>query len=207
LYARSLEELGRGVARGRIQGSGQNFRKRDGDFVFVINVQGSSSGETFYVNLGAQPLFLPIEGSGEVEVDVKKIKENECVLRRRVGTDWRWTMSERQTASFVSNVLNEQAQFFGHAGTLPSAVASNSPRVLLDSFSWGVTEARAALHLARASAALGCDEKAVEAANLGLALAGQGASILRAELRSILQRVNTRAAQQGVAADGPASRS
>lgn len=201
-----LKTLGAALRNAGFKGSGQNFRKRDGDFVFVINVQGSSSGEAFYVNLGAQPLFLPLEGGGEVEVDAKKIKEYECVLRERVGTDWRWTMSERQAASFVSKVLTEQTKFFQHAGTLRSAVASSSPGVLLDSFSWGSTKARAALHLARASAALGLDEKAVAAANMGLELAGPGASILRAELHSVLQKV-TRAAQQGVAAGGPAARS
>ena len=66
------------------RGSGQNYRKQEGDFIFVINFQGSRWGDRFYVNLGAQPIFIPAEG----DADLTKLKEYECVLRRRVGNEW-----------------------------------------------------------------------------------------------------------------------
>lgn len=77
------------------RGSGQNYRKTEGDFVFVINFQSSSWGDRFYVNLGAQPVFIPAEG----DADLKRLKEYECVLRRRVGEEWPWQMPESLFAS------------------------------------------------------------------------------------------------------------
>jgi hypothetical protein len=50
--ARSLRQRG-------FKGSGQNFRKVEGDFVYVVNVQGGRAGDGFHVNLGLQPLFIP----------------------------------------------------------------------------------------------------------------------------------------------------
>lgn len=61
------------------RGSGQNYRKGEGDFVFVIDFQGSSSEDSFFFDLGAQPTFIPSEGDG----DPKKLKEYDCVFRQR----------------------------------------------------------------------------------------------------------------------------
>jgi hypothetical protein len=165
------------------RGSGQNYRKTEGDFVFVINFQGSSSGDRFYVNLGAQPVFIP----AEVNADLTALKEYECVLRSRVGTEWPWQMSDQAFDSLTAEINSAQAAFFGNAQTLRSALAIDSPEELLRKFSSGTTPARATLHLARAATRLGHIETARRLVDCGLELAGDRATTLRAELRRVLQ--------------------
>lgn len=163
------------------RGSGRNYRKTEGDFVFVINFQGSLRGDKFYVNLGAQPTFIPAEGDAELP----KLKEYECILRRRVGTDWSWQMSDEMLSSLESEIVSTQAAFFGHAQTLRAALCTESPEELIRSFSSGTTQARATLHLARAAAFLGHSDKARELVARGLELASDGATILRAQLKDV----------------------
>jgi Domain of unknown function (DUF4304) len=167
----------------RFRGSGQTYRKREGDFVFVINFQGSRWGDGFYVNLGAQPVFIPAEGGADLE----KLKEYECVLRRRVGGEWSQLMSEDGFVSLEAEISATQALFFGNAQTLRSALCIDSPDELLRKFSSGTTEARAILHLARAAAHLGHPETASKLIERGLELAGERGTILRAELRRVLE--------------------
>ena len=177
--APSLRALG-------FRGSGQNYRKHEGDFIFVINFQGSRWGDNFYVNLGAQPIFIPAEG----DADLAKVKEYQCVLRRRVGNEWPWQISDQLFASLETEIAAVQTVFFGNAQTLRSALASDSPDELLRKFSSGTTKARATLHLARAAAHLGHLETARKLVDLGLELADDGATILRADLRRVLEDAN-----------------
>jgi hypothetical protein len=169
------------------RGSGQNYRKSDGDFVFVINFQGSRSGDNFYVNLGAQPVFVPAEG----DADLTKLKEYECILRRRVGRDWPWRMSDKSLALLEAEITSTQATFFGDAQTLRGALAIDSPEELLRKFSSGTTEVRATLHLARAAATLGHVDTARKLVSRGLELAGDAATILRSELQMVLDSSRT----------------
>ena len=165
------------------RGSGQNYRKSERDFVFVINFQGSSSGDTFFVNLGAQPVFIPNEGYGELD----KLKEDQCVLRRRVGSEWPWEMPSREALdALVAAITTTQAAFFGHVQTLRDAIATEPAEKLLREFSAGTTEARAALHLARAAVALGHPDQARVLVERGLELVSDSASILRSQLREVL---------------------
>jgi len=185
------------------RGSGQNYRKTDGDFVLVVNFQGSRWGDNFYVNLGAQPIFIPAEG----DADLKTLKEYECILRRRVGTEWPWQMSDQLFDSLQREIMTAQASFFGRAQTLRDALAVDSPDDLLQKFSAGTTEARATLHLARAAARLGYIEKARMLADRGLELAGDRAAILKAELRRVLDDATVGPGQPDVAADLASPRS
>jgi len=50
---RGLEEGAPSLHALGFRGSSQNYRKQEGDFIFVINFQGSRSGDNSYVNLGA----------------------------------------------------------------------------------------------------------------------------------------------------------
>ena len=168
------------------RGSGQNYRKTEGDFVFVVNIQGSSSGDTFYVNLGAQPLFIP----NDEYVEPKDLKEYDCVFRRRVGGTWPWDMPINGFPAFVDELAAAQAAFFGHIQTLPDAIGARVPEELLATFTIGQTKAGAALHLARAALALGHDEKGRSLARVGLDAAPEGASILIARLREIAATSN-----------------
>jgi hypothetical protein len=169
------------------RGSGQNYRKREGDFFFVINFQGSSAGDTFYVNLGAQPVFI----LAEADADLAAWKEHECFLRRRVGEDWPWQMSDQLLASLLAEIAAAQAAFFGDAQTLRGALATDSPDELIRRFSSGNTEAAAALQLARAAARLGHFQTARGLADRGLELANEQAVGLRAQLRRVLQEAGS----------------
>jgi hypothetical protein len=58
----------------------------------------------FYVNLGAQPTFIPAEG----DASLKTVKEYECILRRRVGSEWPAELSDAQFASFLDELVATQ---------------------------------------------------------------------------------------------------
>lgn len=169
-----LRELG-------FRGSGQTYRRVDGDFVFVINFQ-RSRGDAFYVNLGAQPSYVPAEG----DASLRTLKEYECIWRRRVGSDWPTQLSAQRFQAFLDELVTTQKAFFDHAKTLPAALTTLAPHDLLTNFSAGTTHARAALHLARAALALEHPEVARRLATQGVALASDGAAILLAELRAVL---------------------
>jgi len=76
-----LKKLAPALRAAGFRGSGQNYRKADGDFVLVINFQGSRSGDKFYVNLGAQPTFIPAEGDAELD----KLSARTCQRWSRTG--------------------------------------------------------------------------------------------------------------------------
>ncbi|WP_423372076.1 DUF4304 domain-containing protein [Burkholderia sp. LMG 32019] len=173
--APSLRTLG-------FRGSGQNFRKQEGDFVFLVNFQGSRCRDKFYVNLGAQAVFIPAEGNA----DLSKLKEYECMLRRRVGDDWPWQMPDEQFVQLEAKIRSVQAEFFGNAQTLRGALAIDGPDDLLRKFDSGTTRARAALHLARGAATLGYFLTARNLVNRGVELAGARANGLRDELGRVL---------------------
>jgi Domain of unknown function (DUF4304) len=155
-----------------------------------VNFQGSSSGDKFYINLGAQPLFIPAEGNANP--DLKNLKEYECILRRRVGAQWLWMMSDAMFGKLEAELLATLKDFFGHAQDLRESIAVASPETLIHEFSSGTTDARAALHLARGSLALGYPDKASALAMLGLELAGKQASALRFELKKLLDAASAK---------------
>jgi hypothetical protein len=64
-------------------GSGRTFRRLSGDFIHVVNVQGSRYGGSFAVNLGIQPRCIP-DALGN-SPDAAKITEVLCEFRRRLS--------------------------------------------------------------------------------------------------------------------------
>ncbi len=63
-------------------GSGETLRKRLGEVVQVVNVQGGSAADRCYVNLGIHLSFLPEVGSTSREgCNPKTIKASECVIQ------------------------------------------------------------------------------------------------------------------------------
>lgn len=77
------------------KGSGRHFRRVEGEFVQLVNLQGSQWGGAFAVNLGIQPIAYP-DVLGR-PVDVKTIKEIDCILRRRLSryTDKWWSYTDQ----------------------------------------------------------------------------------------------------------------
>jgi len=164
------------------RGSRQTFRKRLDDVFCVVNFQGSRSGQHFFVNLAAQPTFIPAEGGA----DPAAAKEYECILRNRVGGFWLWAMPDADFNAFKAGVLAAQDAFFEKARSLSRAVLADPVDLLLRTFTGPVTtEARIALHLARAALVLRDPRKAEALARRGLELAGD-ARTLRAELEAVV---------------------
>jgi hypothetical protein len=176
------------------RGSGQNFRKIQEMFAFVVNFQGSTSGDRFYVNIGAQPLFIPSEGAGPSfrpgdTAAAKKLKEYECIFRGRVGEWWPWDISAREAASLEEELREAIGVFSDIARRFPPAVANQSAETLIEKFTIGTTTARSALHLSRAALSLGHAQQARFLAERGLGLAGEQATILRRELQDVLSKI------------------
>ena len=71
-------------------GSGRTFRRVSGDFIHVVQVQGSRYGGRFAINLGIQPICIP-DCMAEVP-NPKTIREEICAFRRRLseskGDQW-----------------------------------------------------------------------------------------------------------------------
>lgn len=180
-----LKELGAYIRMLGFKGSGQNFRKIEDDYVFVINIQGSQSGEAFYVNLGAQPTFIPAAG----DAPLSRLKEYECVMRTRVGMEWEWSLNDEARLALKSEIELAQSEFFGMARTLRSAIAQDSIDELLRKFSVGTTPARATLHLARAATFLGHTATANALIERGLTMAGERATGLIHDLQLVRQAI------------------
>lgn len=178
-----LKELGAHVRTLGFKGSGQNFRKVEGDYIFVINIQGSRSGDVFFVNLGAQPVFVP----AECNASLSSLKEYECVMRRRVGNEWPWSLDEVALLALKRAIEMALDQFVGTALTLRTAIAHDTVDELLRKFSLGTTPARAALHLARAASFLGHAAIADVLVERGLTLAGERATGLIHDLQAVRQ--------------------
>jgi hypothetical protein len=64
-------------------GSGRSFRRLTNGLIQVVNVQGSTYGGQFAINLGVQPITVP-DALGNSS-DPKKITERLCEFRRRLA--------------------------------------------------------------------------------------------------------------------------
>jgi len=94
-------------------GSGSTFRRIDGGLVQVSNIQGSSYGGMFYMNLGIHPI-------AGFAGDPRKINVNKCLLRRRLVDDsmrdgWRYGDNP---ASMIEAATSAARVFTGKALSL-----------------------------------------------------------------------------------------
>ncbi|MGZ3239487.1 MAG: DUF4304 domain-containing protein [Burkholderiaceae bacterium] len=180
-------------------GSGRTFRRIVGDFIQVVNVQGSRYGGQFAINLGIQPICV-FDVLGQVP-DKKKITESLCEFRRRLsasGADQWWkhdtTKESMDSAVKAAAVVycEKGRQFLGGCeGTsspfhLITAEAFEQGNYNLNGF--GSTVVRITLVLARFRKAQGRFEEAKEFARVGLTAVGN-ASALRRELESLCAEV------------------
>jgi len=77
------DHLGPMLKSDGFSGSGRTFRRVSGDFIHVVQVQGSRYGGKFAINLGIQPLCIP-DCMGQVPAP-KTIREEICEFRRRLS--------------------------------------------------------------------------------------------------------------------------
>ncbi len=101
-------------------GSGSTFRRIDGDLIQIVNLQGSSWGHLFYLNLGIHPL-IGCDG------DPRKISANQCLLSRRLVEDgardgWRYT---DDPASMIAAAQSAAREFVDRA--LPLFAEQSGP--------------------------------------------------------------------------------
>jgi hypothetical protein len=96
-------------------GSGRTFRRLTGDFIHVVNVQGSRYGGMFAVNLGIQPRYIPDENGNSP--DAAKIEEVLCTFRRRLseaGSDQWW--KHEQSKESMDAAVRAAASVYTTAG-------------------------------------------------------------------------------------------
>ncbi|MCA9402339.1 MAG: DUF4304 domain-containing protein [Candidatus Omnitrophica bacterium] len=77
-------------------GSGNNFRRVNGEVIHALNIQANKYGGSYAVNLGLQLTFLPLTWSGQPP-DSAKIYAYECAFTKRLATpgktDYWWKYS------------------------------------------------------------------------------------------------------------------
>ena len=176
-------------------GSGRTFRRTQGSWVQVVNVQGSRSGGSFAINLAVNPLAIPnMSGS---PTDPKKITEELCEFRRRLsetGGD-HWWRHDLTSESMLSAVEEATAMYrrtgdsllklatgpLSGFNALSAAVFSNGS---YNVGGFGSTKVRMALALARLRKSEGNLEEAKAFAAYGLAHVGS-ATLLRKDLEAL----------------------
>mgnify|MGYP001411220245 CR=1 FL=1 len=180
-------------------GSGRTFRRVAGDWIHVVNVQGSRYGGQFAVNLGVQPLAIPdVRGNPP---DAKKITEELCEFRRRLSesearTD-KWWKHENTVESMATAML-DAATMYANTGRLllGNATAPNSGMNTITACEFatgtfnfqgfGSTTCRMALALSRLRQAQGRGADSIEFAKYALEHIGS-ATFLKAQIQALLK--------------------
>ena len=117
-----LRELG-------FKGSGATLRRIQGQMVHVLNVQGSSGAERFYVNLGVTLGFLGMNGIHSS--NLHETKESSCPFHKRLdppespGNGWAYGASEeearRQLQRLAAQWRTEGLSWFAQFQTFPDS--------------------------------------------------------------------------------------
>ena len=178
-------------------GSGRTFRRLTDGLIQVVNIQGSSYGGRFAINLGLQPIAIP-DVSGNMP-DLKKITEPLCEFRRRLaesGSDQWWQHDTSQSsmdnavAAATDVYITIGRSLFDRVARSPSPFDSISVEDFqngnFDFCGFGSTEVRMALVLARMRKAQGRIAEAAAFGEYGLAHVGN-AAMLRFQLKQVAQ--------------------
>ncbi|CAD7713129.1 hypothetical protein LMG31886_04470 [Xanthomonas hydrangeae] len=171
-----------------------NWSRRQGDEINVINIQKHSSDSLFCVNLGIHYAFLPKVGTGkDVDGDYLEIPDCEIKLRltdQAVDKDQWWPIATSSIDQVVDLVSRRALPIFdsyridGPVAAMSGEDIENCHLGLLAS----MTKVRACLLLARLQEKLGNRDKCIEAATVGLRVAGMAVGPKKA-LKGILARV------------------
>src|SRR5689334_2828157 len=85
------------LRRDGFSGTGQRYWRVVGGQCQLVEIQGSRNGGKFAVNMGIQPMSVPLL-SGELP-EPKRLREMECLFRRRLaiqkGDQW-WDYQPNQ---------------------------------------------------------------------------------------------------------------
>ena len=167
------------------QGSGTTLRRVQEPLVHVVNIQGSSSADGFYVNLGAHLLFLPKEGGGSAVAGT--LEESECAFRGRIdpsNTIGRWPYARTSIEKLLKEWPRQGEAFFRQYSVFPDDF-----RKLVEAALVSAPRPYDGLKYARIAARLGARAEAVTIAQRALANVAPQATGLRAELARFLEEL------------------
>jgi hypothetical protein len=191
-------------------GSGHTYRRTVGEWIHVVNVQGSRYGGEFAVNLGLQPLGIPDSNGGLP--NPKSITEEVCTFRRRMaespaaehqwwphdGTEEGMSIAVRQAAAVYDKVGRRLME---RATSEHSDLCSVSPeafaRGIFDSFGFchdGSGTAFILAQMRRDSSRL--DEAKAFAAH-ALQTAGPDAIVFISRVRAFVNNLEEQILRQG----------
>lgn len=179
------------------RGSGRTFRRVSFGFLEVLDVQRSRWGGAFAINLGIQPMAVPIFRGGPV--DARKTKEVECEFRTRLAEDGvdQWFTHDGTQASMdlavwraVDIYFRRGRPFFAEMAA-PSSPLLNLTPMEFESASnplprFSTTKARAAFVLARLRYGTGDLQQARAFAKIAHLEGGPHAVVLVAEVASFM---------------------
>jgi len=165
-----------------------------GDELNAIQLQEHSTKESFCVNLGIHYTFLPKAGT-EASLDGDQIELPDCELKLRltdqatVKDQW-WPIAASSVGQIADLVCRRGLSIFdlyrldGPIAAMDGkSIESGNPGLLAS-----ITKVRACLLLARMHEYLGNYDKCVEAATIGVKLAGMAVGPKKA-LQDILKRL------------------
>ncbi len=199
-FAKAIQEQFAPILRrDGFSGSAQRYWRVVGGQCQLVEIQGSRSGGKFAVNMGIQPVAVPLL-SGE-PVEPKRLREMECLFRRRLaiqkGDQW-WDYqpnqqsmddAAREACSVYERIGKQQLEAMAQPSSpintvTPEAFAARS----FDFYGFGNTGVLMAWTLAHLRKATGNSVEARSFARIALNEIGDGAagSGLKAELRELL---------------------
>jgi hypothetical protein len=173
------------------------WNRRRGYELNVIQLQKQSAAELFCVNLGVHYGFMPKTGTGAaVEGDLIELSDCELKLRlteQPTDRDQWWPISEtsvKQVADCVRRrglVVFDTYRTQGELATMDARnIEAGNSGILTP-----ITKVRACLLLARLHEHLGNRDKCIEAASIGVKLAGMAVGPKKA-LKEVLRRCENR---------------
>ncbi len=171
-------------------GSGATVRRISGPVVHVVNIQGSSGGESCFINMGAHLSLLPTEGGGVVVPN--ELLEYQCAFRARIeppaGPAFGWSYQEELVAATetVDFILSEW-QRVGRAFFDKYMAFPDSFRSLVLAADPNEVHPAGLLTLSRVALLAGELHQGKRLASAGLARAPERATLLRNALDEALR--------------------
>jgi len=195
------ERLSPVLRKGGFRGTGQRYRRAEGEMLHAVTIQGARAGGSCCVELGIHLRFLP-SPSGR-PVDASKLTSYDCEWRTRLarpgqGNTW-WDYggtlgaARASVADLVATFEAVALPLFGQFESFPGRFAAITPADIQNGAA-GLpalvgSVPRCALAMARVAERLGRPDSRRAFAELGLRCV-QGGPIER-ELRSLLAQSET----------------
>ncbi len=170
------------------RGSGTTLRRRIGPVIHVFNIQRSTRGTGFYINLGAHLDFLG--STGMLTPCPPLLKHPDCVFRQRlvsplceVGGLWPYSQEAAALLSAISEAWQESgAEFFRPFMEWPGHFADLVRRELVE-----LGPGRMPFVMAQIAAKLGMSSEARQIAKSGIEESNPQAKSYRGSIRKFLR--------------------